>query len=97
MTEKDYRPQEDIVALMTQFEQDVKDSPELPDVRRDCCGRAWCLKKRWSLCGLAAVRLRLPVQTARPRRLSMKSAWLLPPTLHPTSRNMWMGASISLW
>ena len=31
MTEKDYRPQEDIVALMTQFEQDVKDSPELPD------------------------------------------------------------------
>ncbi len=31
MTEKNYRPQEDIVALMTQFEQDVKDSPELPD------------------------------------------------------------------
>ena len=31
MTEKNYRPQEDIVVLMTQFEQDVKDSPELPD------------------------------------------------------------------
>jgi predicted HAD superfamily Cof-like phosphohydrolase len=31
MTEKSYRPQEDIVALMTQFEQGVKDSPELPD------------------------------------------------------------------
>lgn len=31
MTEKPYRPQEDIVALMTQFEQEVKDSPELPD------------------------------------------------------------------
>lgn len=31
MTEKPYRPQEDIVALMTQFEQDVKLAPELPD------------------------------------------------------------------
>jgi predicted HAD superfamily Cof-like phosphohydrolase len=31
MTEKPYRPQEDIVTLMTQFEQDVKNSPELPD------------------------------------------------------------------
>src|ERR1700692_1166048 len=31
MTEKDYRPQEDIVALMTQFEQEVKVAPELPD------------------------------------------------------------------
>jgi predicted HAD superfamily Cof-like phosphohydrolase len=31
MTEKSYRPQEDIVALMTQFEQEVKGSPELPD------------------------------------------------------------------
>jgi predicted HAD superfamily Cof-like phosphohydrolase len=31
MTEKSYRPQEDIVTLMTQFEQEVKDSPELPD------------------------------------------------------------------
>jgi predicted HAD superfamily Cof-like phosphohydrolase len=31
MTEKPYRPQEDIVALMTQFEQEVKESPELPD------------------------------------------------------------------
>src|SRR5579863_766868 len=31
MTEKDYRPQEDIVALMTQFEQEVKNMPELPD------------------------------------------------------------------
>jgi len=29
--EKSYRPQEDIVTLMVQFEQDVKDSPELPD------------------------------------------------------------------
>ena len=31
MTEKDYRPQEDIVTLMTQFEQEVKDAPELPN------------------------------------------------------------------
>jgi predicted HAD superfamily Cof-like phosphohydrolase len=31
MTENSYRPQEDIVALMTQFEQEVKDSPEMPD------------------------------------------------------------------
>jgi predicted HAD superfamily Cof-like phosphohydrolase len=31
MTENPYRPQEDIVALMTQFEQEVKDAPELPD------------------------------------------------------------------
>ena len=31
MTEKPYRPQEDIVQLMTQFEQEVKDAPELPD------------------------------------------------------------------
>jgi predicted HAD superfamily Cof-like phosphohydrolase len=31
MTEKPYRPQEDIVTLMTQFNQQVKESPELPD------------------------------------------------------------------
>jgi predicted HAD superfamily Cof-like phosphohydrolase len=31
MTEKDYRPQEDIVTLMKQFAQEVKDAPELPD------------------------------------------------------------------
>ena len=31
MTEKPYRPQEDIVTLMKQFNQQVKDSPELPD------------------------------------------------------------------
>jgi|ERR1700739_312200 len=31
MTEKAYRPQEDIVTLMTQFEQEVKEAPELPD------------------------------------------------------------------
>jgi predicted HAD superfamily Cof-like phosphohydrolase len=31
MTEKPYRPQEDIVTLMTQFEQEVKLAPELPD------------------------------------------------------------------
>jgi len=31
MTEKPYRPQEDIVTLMTQFQQEVKESPELPD------------------------------------------------------------------
>lgn len=31
MTEKAYRPQEDIVTLMRQFEQEVKEAPELPD------------------------------------------------------------------
>ena len=31
MTEKVYRPQEDIVTLMKQFEQEVKEAPELPD------------------------------------------------------------------
>ena len=31
MTEKPYRPQEDIVTLMKQFNQQVKESPELPD------------------------------------------------------------------
>src|SRR5205823_1430455 len=31
MTEKPYRPQVDIVTLMTQFEQEVKAAPELPD------------------------------------------------------------------
>jgi predicted HAD superfamily Cof-like phosphohydrolase len=31
MTDEPYRPQEDIVTLMTQFEQEIKDSPELPD------------------------------------------------------------------
>jgi len=31
MTEKPYRPQEDIVTLMKQFNQEVKESPELPD------------------------------------------------------------------
>jgi predicted HAD superfamily Cof-like phosphohydrolase len=31
MTEKPYRPQQDIVTLMKQFDQQVKDSPELPD------------------------------------------------------------------
>jgi predicted HAD superfamily Cof-like phosphohydrolase len=31
MTEKPYHPQEDIVTLMKQFNQEVKDSPELPD------------------------------------------------------------------
>jgi predicted HAD superfamily Cof-like phosphohydrolase len=31
MTEMGYRPQEDIVRLMTQFEQDVRVAPELPD------------------------------------------------------------------
>jgi predicted HAD superfamily Cof-like phosphohydrolase len=31
MTDKPYRPQEDIVTLMRQFSQEVKDSPELPD------------------------------------------------------------------
>jgi predicted HAD superfamily Cof-like phosphohydrolase len=31
MTDKPYRPQEDIVILMKQFNQQVKESPELPD------------------------------------------------------------------
>ena len=31
MTEKPYRPQHDIVTLMKQFDQEVKESPELPD------------------------------------------------------------------
>jgi predicted HAD superfamily Cof-like phosphohydrolase len=31
MTNKPYHPQEDIVTLMKQFDQQVKDSPELPD------------------------------------------------------------------
>jgi predicted HAD superfamily Cof-like phosphohydrolase len=31
MTAKPYQPQKDIVTLMKQFEQEVKDSPELPD------------------------------------------------------------------
>ncbi len=31
MTDKPYRPQEDIVTLMKQFSQQVKESPELPD------------------------------------------------------------------
>ena len=31
MTDKPYRPQEDIVTLMTQFNQEIKESPELPD------------------------------------------------------------------
>lgn len=31
MTGKPYRPQEDIVTLMKQFDQQVKESPELPD------------------------------------------------------------------
>jgi predicted HAD superfamily Cof-like phosphohydrolase len=31
MTDKPYRPQEDIVTLMKQFNQEVKGSPELPD------------------------------------------------------------------
>lgn len=31
MTNKTYRPQDDIVTLMTQFEQEVKVAPELPD------------------------------------------------------------------
>jgi predicted HAD superfamily Cof-like phosphohydrolase len=31
MTDKPYRPQEDIVILMKQFDQQVKESPELPD------------------------------------------------------------------
>ena len=31
MTEKPYRPQDDIVALMKQYNQEVKERPELPD------------------------------------------------------------------
>jgi predicted HAD superfamily Cof-like phosphohydrolase len=31
MTERNYRPQDDIVLLMKQFEQEVKEAPELPD------------------------------------------------------------------
>lgn len=31
MTDKPYRPQEDIVALMTQFNQRIEDSPVIPD------------------------------------------------------------------
>jgi predicted HAD superfamily Cof-like phosphohydrolase len=31
ITENPYRPQDDIVTLMKQFNQEVKDSPELPD------------------------------------------------------------------
>jgi predicted HAD superfamily Cof-like phosphohydrolase len=31
MTEKPYRPQQDIVTLMKQYNQQVKESPELPD------------------------------------------------------------------
>jgi predicted HAD superfamily Cof-like phosphohydrolase len=31
MTDKPYRPQEDIVTLMKQYSQQVKESPELPD------------------------------------------------------------------
>jgi len=31
MTDKPYRPQEDIVTLMKQFDQEVKEYPELPD------------------------------------------------------------------
>jgi predicted HAD superfamily Cof-like phosphohydrolase len=31
MTDHPYRPQEDIVTLMKQFQQQVKDSPEMPD------------------------------------------------------------------
>ena len=33
MTEKPYRPQEDIVALMQQYNQEVKERPELPDAQ----------------------------------------------------------------
>lgn len=31
MTDHPYRPQQDIIALMKQFEQEVRDSPEIPD------------------------------------------------------------------
>jgi len=33
MTDKPYRPQQDIVTLMTQYNQEVKSSPELPDAQ----------------------------------------------------------------
>lgn len=33
MTEKPYRPQQDIVTLMQQFDQEVKESPEMPDAK----------------------------------------------------------------
>ena len=33
MTDKPYRPQQDIVTLMKQFDQEVKGSPELPDAQ----------------------------------------------------------------
>ena len=33
MTEKPYRPQQDIVTLMKQFDQEVKESPEMPDAK----------------------------------------------------------------
>ena len=33
MTEKPYRPQHDIVTLMKQFDQEVKESPEMPDAK----------------------------------------------------------------
>ena len=33
MTEKPYRPQQDIVTLMRQFDQEVKESPEMPDAK----------------------------------------------------------------
>ena len=33
MAEKPYRPQQDIVTLMKQFDQEVKESPEMPDAK----------------------------------------------------------------
>lgn len=33
MTEKPYRPQQDIVTLMKQFDQEVKEWPEMPDAK----------------------------------------------------------------
>jgi predicted HAD superfamily Cof-like phosphohydrolase len=33
MTDKPYRPQQDIVTLMKQFDQEVKESPEMPDAK----------------------------------------------------------------
>ena len=33
MTDKPYRPQHDIVTLMKQFDQEVKESPEMPDAK----------------------------------------------------------------
>lgn len=33
MTDKPYRPQQDIITLMKQFEQEVKESPEMPDAK----------------------------------------------------------------